>query len=153
MSDSVDFSTITMQPQENPCSSVIILSGFQSCSPPYVTLVLIICFLAGLRLTLDIDYDEYLGLFSHMVGTRITIHPHNVTAFPEDYGVSAAPGKETGIGIRLEKILREEWPHPSNCTWGEQTELDYDGVYTVLVRNTIQVNTKHLYNISFIPRR
>lgn len=59
------------------------------------------CCFQGLRLTLDIEYDQYLGLFSHKSGARITVHPHDVTSFPQDYGVNAAPGMETEIGVSL----------------------------------------------------
>ena len=62
---------------------------------------------AGLRLTLDIEYDQYLGLFSHKAGARLAIHPSNVTAFPEDFGVSAAPGQETEIGISLVNVANK----------------------------------------------
>ena len=55
--------------------------------------------ISGLRLSLNIEYDQYLGLFSHSAGARVAVHPPNVNPFPEDYGVSAPPGKETEIGV------------------------------------------------------
>ena len=57
--------------------------------------------LAGLRLTLNIEQAEYLGLFSHKAGVRVTVHPFNVTPFPEDLGLNAMPGSETEIGVTV----------------------------------------------------
>ena len=55
----------------------------------------------GLRLTLNIEYDQYIGMFSHKVGARIAVHPNNITAFPEDFGVNAGPGQNTEIGVNM----------------------------------------------------
>ncbi len=58
-------------------------------------------FVTGLRLTLYVGKDDYIGMFSPDVGARIAVHPADETPFPEDRGVSAAPGMITSIGTRL----------------------------------------------------
>ena len=50
-------------------------------------------------MTLNIEYEEYLGLFAHKAGVRIAVHDHDYAPFPEDFGISAAPGMETQIGV------------------------------------------------------
>ena len=40
-------------------------------------------------------------MFSHETGARVVVHPHNMTGFPEDDGVSASVGMSTEIGISL----------------------------------------------------
>ena len=60
-----------------------------------------ICNITGLRLTLYVGKDDYIGMFSQDVGARIAVHPADETPFPEDRGVSAAPGMITSIGTRL----------------------------------------------------
>ena len=67
--------------------------------------------LSGLRLTLNIHRDEYIGMFSHSVGAKVSIHPPTVEPFPEDDGIAAAPGLQTSIGTKMvtfssESILR-----------------------------------------------
>ena len=57
-------------------------------------------FLQGLRITVNIDEQNYVGMFSHRVGAMVAIHPSDVTAFPQDTGISAAPGVDTTIGVR-----------------------------------------------------
>ncbi len=57
-------------------------------------------FFEGLRLTLNIQRDEYIGMFSPQIGARVAIHSHDITAFPEDQGVDTGPGRETAIGVR-----------------------------------------------------
>ena len=61
--------------------------------------------LPGLRLTLNIHSSDYIGMFSPTVGARIAIHSHQVEPFPEDDGISAAPGMETSIGARMVRVL------------------------------------------------
>ena len=52
-------------------------------------------------MTLYVGKDDYIGMFSPDVGARIAVHPADETPFPEDRGVSAAPGMITSIGTRL----------------------------------------------------
>lgn len=59
------------------------------------------CISTGLRLSLNIQYDEYVGLFAQDVGVRVSVHPFNVTPFPESDGINAAPGAMTEIGVTL----------------------------------------------------
>jgi Amiloride-sensitive sodium channel len=65
-----------------------------------------VCLCAGLRLTLNIEHDDYLGLFSHKAGVRVTIHPFDVTPFPEDFGLNAMPGCETEIGVAVVRAIK-----------------------------------------------
>ena len=46
----------------------------------------------GLKLTLFIEQDEYIGLFSQEAGVRIAIHKPYAVPFPEDHGFDAQPG-------------------------------------------------------------
>ena len=64
-------------------------------------------FATGLRVTFDIEFDQYLGLFSHRAGVRLSVHPHDITAFPQDFGISAAPGEETEVGVSLVSIAKQ----------------------------------------------
>ena len=60
----------------------------------------VIIFVPGLRVTLNIDLENYVGMFSHRAGVAVAIHAPNITAFPEDDGIMAAPGHETLMGVR-----------------------------------------------------
>jgi Amiloride-sensitive sodium channel len=71
---------------------------------------------AGLRLTLNIEHDDYLGLFSHKAGVRVTIHPFNVTPFPEDLGLNAMPGCETEIGVTVVNKIANKLQYESRMT-------------------------------------
>ncbi|CAH1780635.1 unnamed protein product [Owenia fusiformis] len=102
----------------------------------------------GLRLTLNAQADEYIGLLSHTVGARVTVHSHNVMPFPEDQGVSASVGRKTGIGVQMQNIKRKPHPFPTNCTYGTHLQSNYEGDYSVLscmmscLQNKIKTNCK-----------
>ena len=53
----------------------------------------------GLRLTLDVELSQYLGMFTPEVGVRVSVHDPNVYPFPESNGFSAALGTSTSLGI------------------------------------------------------
>ena len=50
---------------------------------------------------MNIQYAEYIGLFAQDVGVRVSVHPYNVTPFPENDGVNAPPAMMTQIGVKL----------------------------------------------------
>ena len=62
-------------------------------------------FYVGLRLTLFLAVDEYIGIFSQNVGARIAFHLADETPFPEDRGVSAPPGQMTSVGVKLVRTI------------------------------------------------
>ena len=43
-------------------------------------------------------------MFAHSVGARVVVHPHNVTGFPGDDGISVRTGASTQIGIETVNI-------------------------------------------------
>ena len=57
---------------------------------------------------------EYVGILSPEAGARVSIHPHNVPPFPEDDGITVAPGMSTNIGLRqvnkLKKYIKKQTP-------------------------------------------
>ena len=53
----------------------------------------------GLRLTIDVEYFEYLGLFTEEVGVRLSVHHPSVYPFPETTGYSAPVGSSTSLGV------------------------------------------------------
>lgn len=61
-----------------------------------------ICFptCLGLQLKLFIEDYEYLGISTEEKGIRVAIHERNTIPFPEDIGISLAPGFATSIGVR-----------------------------------------------------
>ena len=65
----------------------------------YNHFVLIPCFV-GLRLTLNVESEEYIGMFSPSVGARITIHPRKEKPFPDYNGFNVAPGFETNVAVK-----------------------------------------------------
>ncbi|CAH1789854.1 unnamed protein product [Owenia fusiformis] len=90
----------------------------------------------GLKLTLNIERQEYIGLFAHGSGVRVAVHPRNATPFPEDYGISAPTGWETAIGVRENRVTRLTKPFESNCSHGNHDPSEtYTGLYTLLECN------------------
>ncbi|XP_070574541.1 uncharacterized protein [Ptychodera flava] len=69
----------------------------------------------GLRLTLFIEQDEYIPLYGQEAGVRVLVHPADVTPFPEDEGITVAPGLKTSIGLRMETTASPSMPY-ANCS-------------------------------------
>ncbi|XP_046554137.1 acid-sensing ion channel 2-like [Haliotis rubra] len=65
----------------------------------------------GLSLELYLDQDEYIAALSPSAGARVLIHPRNSMPFPEDEGISIAPGVSTSVGLRKVDITRLTPPH------------------------------------------
>ena len=58
------------------------------------------CYVAGLKLTLDIQVDQYIVDLAENAGIRLLIHNPNNMPFIEDEGLSLAPGRANLIGVR-----------------------------------------------------
>ncbi|XP_035674112.1 degenerin mec-10-like [Branchiostoma floridae] len=82
----------------------------------------------GLKLTLNAESAEYLGLFGQRVGARVTLHPVNSTAFPDTEGIDAPPGTASSISVRQVVITRTPWPYGQmDCT---NNNDDYMSLYS-----------------------
>ncbi|XP_077986248.1 epithelial sodium channel subunit gamma-like [Glandiceps talaboti] len=79
----------------------------------------------GLKLTLFLEQNEYIGLFGQQSGVRVVIHHPTVKPFPEDEGVYVNPGAVTSISIKLNKRTRMRLPH-GNCT---DQKISEDNIY------------------------
>lgn len=55
----------------------------------------------GLRLTLNVETSEYLGMFSHEQGAVVAVHANNITSFPEDDGLVVSAGHATEIAASM----------------------------------------------------
>lgn len=73
--------------------------------------MLLINFFSGLTLTLYINQAEYIKDVAETAGVRVTVHDQTNMPFPEDNGISTAPGTLSSIGMRLTKHFREDPPH------------------------------------------
>ena len=55
---------------------------------------------SGLKLTLNIEVDDYITALADSAGIRLLIHnPYNMP-FVEDEGLSLSPGRANLIGVR-----------------------------------------------------
>ncbi|XP_019631135.1 PREDICTED: uncharacterized protein LOC109475034 [Branchiostoma belcheri] len=82
----------------------------------------------GLKLTLNAESAEYLGLFGQRVGARVTLHPVNSTAFPDTEGIDAPPGTASSVSVRQVVITRTPWPYgQTDCTSNDD---DYGSLYS-----------------------
>ncbi len=85
----------------------------------------------GLRLTLNVHADDYVGMVAQSVGARIVVHNIDQFPVPEANGVYAAPGEvttlilnrqdasvylqQTSIGIHRTDYIRLAAPYTSQC--------------------------------------
>ena len=59
---------------------------------------------SGLKLTLNIEVDDYITALADSAGIRLLIHnPYNMP-FVEDEGLSLSPGRANLIGVRKVSI-------------------------------------------------
>lgn len=77
----------------------------------------------GLRLTLNTNISQYLGLLAQDSGVRIAFHQPGTFAFPEMTGMSAPPGFLTTVALSMMKIQRLPSPYPNHC------QSDYPAKY------------------------
>ena len=66
----------------------------------YCFIITILHNVAGLKLTLDIQIDQYIVDLAENAGIRLLIHNPNNMPFIEDEGLSLAPGRANLIGVR-----------------------------------------------------
>ncbi|XP_006816276.1 uncharacterized protein LOC102803109 [Saccoglossus kowalevskii] len=87
----------------------------------------------GLKLTLYIEQDEYIPLYGQEAGVRILVHPSDITPFPEDDGITVAPGRKASIALREE--LHSSVAHPySNCENNPQIDSIFGSQYNYSVQ-------------------
>ncbi len=55
---------------------------------------------SGLRLTLDINKDEYIGSLTEEIGARVSIHAPGELAYPQADGFNIGAAELTEIGLR-----------------------------------------------------
>ncbi|XP_066300458.1 uncharacterized protein [Branchiostoma lanceolatum] len=83
----------------------------------------------GLKLTLNIEINEYIGIFGQDPGVKVTVHTPGSTPLPEVDALSAEPGKSTFIGLKRRVVNRQ--PHPyGNCSLSTKSNSLYGGIYT-----------------------
>ncbi|XP_066267851.1 uncharacterized protein [Branchiostoma lanceolatum] len=83
----------------------------------------------GLKLTLSIEANEYVGLFGQDPGAKVTIHSVGSTPFPEGNALNTEPGKSTFVGLKRSSVKRQ--PHPyGDCTSYQERDALYGGKYT-----------------------
>ncbi|XP_070563558.1 uncharacterized protein [Ptychodera flava] len=76
---------------------------------------------SGLKLTLFVEQDEYLGVFGQSAGVRVTVHPNNQLPWPEDAGMTAKTGAATSFAIKQKSFERLSIP------WSFCQSNDTDG--------------------------
>ncbi|XP_078662477.1 uncharacterized protein LOC144906232 [Branchiostoma floridae x Branchiostoma belcheri] len=87
----------------------------------------------GLKMTLFVEKNEYVGIFGQEPGATVTIHPVNMTPFPEDHGLILRPGESTFIGIRKKVVQRLQYPYGDDCILStEEFDSLYGGSYSFL---------------------
>ncbi|XP_037931939.1 pickpocket protein 28-like [Teleopsis dalmanni] len=89
----------------------------------------------GLSITLDVQYDEYYCSSGNSVGFKIAIHSPNESPNVLETGVLVAPGRETKLRIRPEKIetdqhLRTVKKKYRHCLFHNEGRLKYFAHYT-----------------------
>ncbi|XP_023215424.1 amiloride-sensitive sodium channel subunit gamma-like [Centruroides sculpturatus] len=65
----------------------------------------------GLRLTLNIEREEYLDLISPEYGARLLVHPQGTFPTLQRGGVILQPGTKTYVSVRMRKIERLPEPY------------------------------------------
>ncbi|ELT93095.1 hypothetical protein CAPTEDRAFT_166424 [Capitella teleta] len=61
---------------------------------------------AGLTLELFVEMDEYIPDLTEEAGFRVLVHGNDEVPFPEINGFNIPVGMATGVGIRLQEIVR-----------------------------------------------
>ena len=66
------------------------------CSGSYYALT----FYLGIKLTLNLEVDEYVKNFASGYGVRVVIHEPGTFPLPAEEGMTLSPGYETSIGLK-----------------------------------------------------
>ncbi|XP_019629867.1 PREDICTED: uncharacterized protein LOC109474096 [Branchiostoma belcheri] len=83
----------------------------------------------GLKLTLSIESNEYVGLFGQDIGAKVTIHSVGSTPFPEGNAINTKPGESTFVSLKRSSIKRRPYPY-GDCTSHQERDALYGGRYT-----------------------
>ncbi|XP_060598498.1 amiloride-sensitive sodium channel subunit alpha-like [Ruditapes philippinarum] len=84
----------------------------------------------ALKLTLNVEIDEYVDNFSTGYGIRIVFHEPGTYPLPSHEGITLSPGTETNIGLRRVHISRLGKPH-GNCIDGKEFKSRYNKKYSI----------------------
>ncbi|XP_070545601.1 acid-sensing ion channel 2-like [Ptychodera flava] len=82
----------------------------------------------GLKLTLYLEQDEYIGIYGHDAGVRVAIEPSEYVAFPLDAGITVQPGTVTSIGLREIRVSKKPDPF-GNCTLDDSNDSIFGNHY------------------------
>ena len=55
---------------------------------------------SGLRITLDSNFDEHVGILAEKYGLWTVVHDSKEAPFPDRQGFNIAPGRSTEIGLK-----------------------------------------------------
>ncbi|XP_050712337.1 amiloride-sensitive sodium channel subunit alpha-like isoform X2 [Eriocheir sinensis] len=67
--------------------------------------------LNGLRLTLNVNEDQYLSLLSPDIGVRVIVHSPHQLPFPEEEGFNVSPDNSVSVKMSRKIIQRVGYPH------------------------------------------
>ncbi|XP_060588552.1 degenerin unc-8-like [Ruditapes philippinarum] len=84
----------------------------------------------GIKMTLNLEIDEYVSNFSTGYGVRLLLHEPGTYPLPTDEGITLGPGTETNIGLKMVRISRLGKPY-SNCVKGVDFAKLYKKKYSV----------------------
>ncbi|KAK2158620.1 hypothetical protein NP493_1781g00014 [Ridgeia piscesae] len=70
----------------------------------------------GLSLKLCVQQFKYIPV-SDAAGVRLVVHDQTSMPFPEDDGVSSAPGSKTFVGVRRHETTRIDQPYGKCATY------------------------------------
>lgn len=59
----------------------------------------------GLRLTVNINQNDYVAAAGDTAGLRVLVLGQNEMAIPEESGITVSPGCYTSIGIKQARLL------------------------------------------------
>ncbi|XP_063877280.1 amiloride-sensitive sodium channel subunit alpha-like [Scylla paramamosain] len=65
----------------------------------------------GLRLSLNINANEYVSLLSPDIGVRVIVHSPHQLPFPEEEGFNVSPGDSVSVSVSRKVIQRVGYPH------------------------------------------
>ncbi|XP_045176367.2 degenerin mec-4-like [Mercenaria mercenaria] len=83
----------------------------------------------GIKMTLNLEIDEYVSNFSTGYGIRLVLHEPGTYPLPTDEGLTLGPGTETNIGLKLVRLSRLGEPY-SDCVKGLEFAKRYKKKYS-----------------------